>query len=128
MLEVIILCAIAIIVYIWYTNKKNTPAQPINKTEIIKTLIRQASRWSLAANQDSNSMIAVLHANYGAGYLWALRDIATDKEIEAATGIDVLKFRDEINKSQDTATKKMAALCPKYAPKASYLAKLAGDM
>lgn len=38
-------------------------------------LIRQVARWSTAGKQDKNSMIAVLHANYGAGYLWALKDI-----------------------------------------------------
>ena len=73
-------------------------------------------------------MVAVLHGNYGAAYLWSLRDIATDNDIEKITGLDIIKFRDEITKVQDNATKRMAKLCPKYAPEASYLAKIAGDM
>jgi len=73
-------------------------------------------------------MIAVLHANYGAGYLWALRDIATDNDIVAATGIDIIKFRDEITNIQDTATKKMASLCPQYAPPSTYLTNLGGEL
>ena len=40
----------------------------------INTLIRQAARWSVAAQQDESPIIALLHANYGAGYLWALKD------------------------------------------------------
>ena len=59
---------------------------------IIKTLVRQSARWSTAAQQDNNAMISVLHANYGAGYLWALKDIATDQEITSATQIDIKKF------------------------------------
>ena len=43
-------------------------------------------------------MIAVLHANYGAGYLWALKDIATDSEIQKATGINLGDFENEIVK------------------------------
>ena len=93
----------------------------------IKTLVRQASRWSTAAKQDENSMIAVLHANYGAGYLWALKDIATDSQIENSTGIDVQKFEREIVGVQDEATMKMAKLCPEYAPESSYLTKLGGE-
>ena len=34
----------------------------------IQKLIRQASRWSTAAAQDDNTMIALLHANYGGSF------------------------------------------------------------
>lgn len=104
---------------------KNNSKEMLDK--IINILIRQASRWSTAAEQDNNSMIRVLHANYGAGYLWALKDIATDDQIKSATGIDVLRFKDEIVKIQDEATSEMAGLCPKYAPKQSYLTRLGGE-
>ena len=97
----------------------------VNK--VINILVRQASRWATAAKQDKNSMIAVLRANYGAGYLWALKDIATTEQIKAASGIDMLKFEREIVSVQDMVTKKMAKLCPKYAPKPSYLTKLGGE-
>ena len=95
--------------------------------KIINKLIRQAARWSTAATQDESTMIAVLHANYGAGYLWSLKDIATDSEIEAASGIDIKRFENEIVKAQDYATKKMAGVCPKFAPKSTYLTKLGGE-
>ena len=103
----------------------------LSENKILKTIIlvltRQAARWSTAAKQDENSMIAVLHANYGAGYLWALKDIATSEQIKAATGIDLLKFEREIVSTQDMATKKMAKLCPKYAPESTYLTKIGGE-
>lgn len=107
-------------------NKKNN-----NNTDQIKfaakKLIRQAARWSTAAKQDKNSMIAVLHANYGAGYLWALKDIMKTDLIEKNTGIDIIEFENEIIKIQDEATKNMAKLCPKYAPESSILTKIAGE-
>ena len=103
----------------------------LSENKIMKTIIlvltRQAARWSTAAKQDENSMIAVLHANYGAGYLWALKDIASSEQIKAATGIDLLKFEREIVSTQDMATKKMAKLCPKYAPESTYLTKIGGE-
>ena len=92
-----------------------------------KKLVRQAARWSTAAKQDKNAMIAVLHANYGAGYLWALKDIIKTDIIEKKTKIDMFEFEDAIVKIQDEATQNMAKLCPKYAPEPSYLTSLAGE-
>ena len=98
-----------------------------NLNHIILKLTRQAARWSTAASQDENNMIAVLHANYGAGYLWAIKDIASDQQFKNATGLDPKLFETEIVKIQDQATKKMAKLCPKYAPKPTYLTSIGGE-
>lgn len=95
--------------------------------ENIRTLVRQAARWSTAATQDANPMIAVLHANYGAGYLWALKDIATDSEIERASSIDVKKFTREIVAVQDASTKKMIGVCPNFGPARTYLTSIGGE-
>lgn len=97
------------------------------QNESIKTLIRQAARWSTSAKQDKNIMIAVLHANYGAGYLWALKDIATSEQIHEASGIDLIKFEEEIIKVQDEVNKRMFMECPSYGPPRSYLTQLAGE-
>ena len=116
-----------IIMYIITNNnkKKNNTEKQIEFAA--QKLIRQAARWSTAAKQDKNSMIAVLHANYGAGYLWALKEIIKVDIIEKKTGIDMMKFENEIIKIQDEATKNMAKLCPKYAPEPSVLTKIAGE-
>ena len=95
--------------------------------QVIKKLVRQAARWTTAAKQDKNSLIAILHANYGTGYLWALKDIATTTQIKAATGIDMLKFENEILTIQDKATLDMAKLCPNFAPEKSYLTLIGGE-
>lgn len=127
----IISIILVVIIIIIICNLTFRQSNSNDKNKIIKILIRQAARWALAARQDKNVMIAVLHANYGAGYLWAVKDIATDQEIVSATGIDVIKFRDHITATQDFATKRMAKLCPKYAPSEPdqlYLAQVGGDV
>ena len=90
----------------------------------IKTLLRQVARWAVAAEGDTDPMIAVLHANYAAGYLWALNDIATTEEIEAVSGINYLEFRDKITEVQDNATLKVVQACPDYAPPPSILTQI----
>ena len=95
---------------------------------IINTILRQSSRWALAAEQNGNPLIAVLHANYGAAYLWALKDIASSEEIKRVTGVDVLEFQKKVTEAQDNATKKLAKLCPEYAADSDkYLAAVAGE-
>lgn len=100
---------------------------PVDKTLMVQGLLRQSARWATAAEQDRNPMIRVLHANYGAGFLWALKGIASDTEIRRLGGVDARQFEEAIVGQQDAATKAMAAVCPKYAPPASYLTRIAGE-
>ena len=103
--------------------------QNLDKKEIenIKTLVRQSARWTVASEQDKNPLIAILHANYGAGYLWALSDIYYPEEIEAATGVNYRYLKKKVSECQDKAVKKLAAACPNFAPKKSFLMEIAGE-
>ena len=114
-----------VLIYIFFLIKPvNTP---LELNEIIKILTRQAARWTTAAQQDNNLLIAVLHANYGAGYLWALKDIATDQQIYNATGIDIQTFTKMIVSTQDKTTQNLAKTCPKYPPPKTYLTSIGGE-
>ena len=96
--------------------------------ELINKLVRQTARWATAASQDDNPVIEVLHANYAAGYLWALKDIATNKDIENATKIDMNKFQKNVVDIQDKANKKLVKLCPNFIKTDNiYLAKIGGE-
>jgi hypothetical protein len=84
--------------------------------DTIRLLVRQAARWSTAAQQDASPLIAALHANYGTSYASALRQIANDERIRAVTGIDAAAFEDEIARVQDAATRRLVEACPALAP------------
>lgn len=118
---------IIIIILILYICKlKNqVKCEPIAKKEM-QNLIRQISRWSTASKQDNNPLIATLHANYGASYLFALTDIKSDSEIKVATGVDMKKLRYEVLKIQDEANLRMLKYCP-IKVQNEYLARLAGE-
>ena len=95
----------------------------------IRTLLRQTARWSAASSQDESPIVALLHANYGAGYLWALKDIATGNEIKKATGVEISEFEKKIVGVQDKATKKVSSLCPQFYSKLNTeLLVLGGDL
>jgi hypothetical protein len=97
-------------------------------TNSIDKLVRQSARYATAAQQDASPVIALLHANYAAAYLYALKDIASDSKIHNATGIDVKKFTEHIVNVQDTVTKKASAECPQLAgPVDPYLSEIGGS-
>jgi hypothetical protein len=103
-----------------------------NKTrgmnKAIEKLVRQSARYATAAQQDASPVIAVLHANYAAAYLYALKDIATDSQIHNATGIDVKKFKEHITNVQDMVTRKTSEKCPEFVGEVDiYLAQIGGE-
>jgi hypothetical protein len=102
------------------------PWQPVADPATIQTLLRQASRWTVAAEQDSNPLIAVLHANYGAAYIYALRQIASDMEVLQVTGYDPREVEAHILGVQDRAVRRFAPYVPEMLPD-SPLAVIAGE-
>jgi len=123
--SIIFLVSLSILTIIMMTQMQTKHS---DKNEIIKKLVRGIARWSNASQQDKSPLIAVLHANYSAGYLWALIDIATDTEIQSATGVDIKLLTTTITKYQDEAHKKAVSECPQYMTHLdTYLSNIAGE-
>ena len=119
-----ILVLLLVIVFLLHLRECNTK-NPSEKFEsAVKTLIIQASRWSIASEQDQNAFIANLHANYGVGYVSALRQVASDAEIKKIANIDAMKFEKDIINTQRRAAQKLMKDCPKIIPKNINLALL----
>lgn len=75
------------------------------------------ARWSTAATQDENPVIAVLHANYGVGYMMVLKDIESDEALERILNIqDIRSVFDEVQKIQNKATLNLASHCKNIYP------------
>ena len=118
---------IIIFFIIFYFYRRETFNNNHNK---IKKLIRQSSRFSLAAEQDLNPLIKILHSNYGAAYLFALKDIFSETEINDAIGgkNNRLKFESEVIKIQDKTSKEVINYCPSINNQNNFLSKLAGKI
>ena len=86
----------------------------INKSgdmKIIEILLRQSARYSIAALQDKSLFIAILHANYGAGYWWALKDIVPTDVISRVAGVPYETIEKQVLSIQDIFTKKLIQTC-----------------
>jgi hypothetical protein len=105
---IILILILCIIIYLLV----NQPKQ-VNKDDMIKALLRQTTRWAVASQQDKSPMVAVLHANYAIGYLMALRDIASEKEINRF--VNLYKLNKLLLQIQDAAAMKTIKYCPEFA-------------
>jgi len=93
----------------------------------IHTLLRHAARWAVAATQDREPVIRVLHANYAVGYILALRDVASDAQVLQVTGYDPYTLFTELVQLQDEALRHATAGCPHLIPAPQWLAEIAGE-
>lgn len=83
-----------------------------SRKKVIAQAIRQVERWIFAAEQDKNTGIALLHANYAVGNIDMLRQMYTDKEIEHYTGKEPLDLLLRATLLQDKAQSKLVIKCP----------------
>jgi hypothetical protein len=81
-----------------------------------RALIREAAQWSTIAQQDSNPMLAVIHASFGQAYLNVARRLHTDAEIEAVGSVKVEEFSATLHANQQQAVQKLLAMCPMSSP------------
>jgi len=100
---------ILFIIYLIYMLKKRYICL---YEDAIKILYRQCARWAAASVQDDATIIKMLHANYAAGYLWAIKDIVTSEKFYEITGEDFVKFENKIVDIQDASSKELIEKCP----------------
>lgn len=110
---IILFILFVIIIYKHITHTFYMYKYELNKrlVDSITLLYRQSARWGAASLQDDSPLIKLLHANYAAGYLWALKDIATPDEFKKITGEDLKPFEMKILQMQDSATKSITDTC-----------------
>ena len=94
--------------------------------DTLEVLARQAGRWSVASRQDQEPLVKLLHANYAMGYILALRQVASDREIWEKLGLDAHGLESQIADLQDLAVMAAIRLAPELAPP-NGLARLARE-
>ena len=107
----LIASCIVIIVLLYYIFFKR------NSTEVttIKNLFKKSAKFAINAQQDTTPFLAVMHANYAHGYLQAIKELATEKQLKVITGIDIEKFEEHILSVQESVTQKVIQKCPEFA-------------
>jgi hypothetical protein len=98
-----------ITVFFVFSQRSSQPEQTKN---IIQSLYTQTARWATASLQDNSPLISVLHANYAVGYVQALQQSFSEREIVEATGRDVRELSRKCVEIQRRATIRLSRMCP----------------
>ena len=104
-------CAIVVLIIgLWWYFKNKGPEK-----STVSNLVKKAAKWATMAQQDTTPFVAVAHANYAHGYLQAVKDLATPKQIMSTTGVDIVKLEEHILNVQDLVNRKVIEKCPEFA-------------
>jgi len=78
----------------------------------IKYIMEQAIRNNSLAQQDTNPILQLTHCNYALAYARMIRHIATDRDIEAVTGIDIHELTYYLEECENYSLKNIGQQCP----------------
>lgn len=79
----------------------------VDPVPLMKTALRQTTRWLFAAKQDANPFVAMLHANYAVGNIDLIRQLWSDAEVVAATGHDITALAKDAAQMQDVVKRQL---------------------
>ena len=117
-MKILVVFVLLIIIYYYSVSRKTNQ---LDKSVVISTLLRQTGRWAVAAEQDKNELIALLHANYSVGYFSALKEIVSDDDIRSYGGVNSNEIMRMIQSVQDGVTTKISQACPSIVPDSKFV-------
>jgi hypothetical protein len=109
------LLAFIIVIIVWLITSSKRNKNALDE-RALRDLIKSASQWNVRSNQDSNTMISLMNANYAMAYLNVARSVGSDTDIEKHTGAAVDELLKDIENSQSSAIQKLTLACPSLAP------------
>ena len=93
-----------------------TAATPTSSGSHVRMLVREGARYSTMSKQDTNPLVAVMHATYGIAYLEAARKFATDSDISRIAGMKASDLYHHAQKRQQQAIKHISTTCKAVGP------------
>lgn len=97
-----------LLVFFW---KSGTPR------DRVQTLIQKCASYAVQAQQDTSPVQAMLHANYSAAYLDALKTVSSERQIQQVGSVNIGTFESHILNVQKSVTDKALQEVPDLAGK-----------
>src|SRR5690348_10553242 len=97
---------VALAVFLALANRWNHRRQrslPNELANTVQTLVHKAAMYNSTAQQDTNPLFALLHANYGLAYWTVARSLTTDEVISQLTGFNPLILEQQLNHAMQAA-------------------------
>lgn len=116
-------------------NQQRQQTVPSQVGNLLQALMQQAAQYNGAAQQDTNPLFALLHANYGLAYWTAARSMAGDEQLAELTHYNPVMLGEQLHGALQAAMSAMAqgqaqaapAQAPQPAPQAAQGTPLFGQ-
>jgi len=103
---VVVLLAIVLALANRWSQRQRQPAELETS---LKALVHKAAQYNGAAQQDTNPLFALLHANYGLAYWTVARSLASDQDLMQLTRYNPVLLGEQLNSALQAAMQTMAA-------------------
>lgn len=126
----VVIIILILTLYIFTKNNNTNYNEKNNKdSKKANVLIRQSARYAHAARQDKDLLIALLHANYSSGYLFAAKDIFPENLLISLfpSYKDYKEFEAKIKEIQDEVNTRAVSGCPSMVSKKDIITKMGGE-
>jgi hypothetical protein len=112
-ISVIVILCILFVTLISKCTDKNSGFKVSTSTHV-NDLIKQSSRWHTTSKQDTNPVIALMHANYAISYAKMARKLVGEKRVEKLTGVNISELLYFLEEDQQSAIKSIVDTSPEF--------------
>ena len=100
----------------------NGVRNPVAKETIAQTdtLLKAANKWAVAAQQDANIVMQLMHICYAKAYVTSLRRILSDEQIQKAHRVDMVNLEQSMEALQQKTLSALAEKAPNIMPEGEF--------
>lgn len=110
------LLVLIVMLSFWGAAASTETARPSKRFERrLQGLMSEAAQWSAASAQDTNALLALVHATYGVAYLNVARSLASDADIERHCNLRLDEFAGQLTNTQQSAMRNVTGQCKSLA-------------
>jgi hypothetical protein len=111
---VVAIVAVLLKLVTWFTNESSGRTRDRAR---LAMLVRNAARWSAAAEQDASLLMGLIHANYAAAYLQVLKESHEGAALDAAAApVTFVELEAQVMAVQNRLQARISEACPDIQP------------
>ena len=101
--------------------RHQVPRELLDKAHI---MLRGCNKWALAAKQDSNALMALMHVCYAKAYAETLRRLVTDQHIKRVYHVDMGVLQQKLDALEHSVLAKLSREAPALLPNSDFAIRI----
>lgn len=98
-----------------------TPVASSQYAKNLRSIVQQAIQLNTTAQQDSNTLVRLVHATTALSYLDAARMASVGRDLSKIARVNTDEIRQLLDASQKSAIQQVVQMCPAVKPTGAYV-------